>query len=228
MRHIFTDELSHLARSIELTFWRIERDSHSMRPILSGLIAGLAVAMVAWFYTEGELLLFGCLGSSTASVVFAPRQRSNSLRVQSLAYAVAAMTSAILYPIHHHLVGLPVAAQCGLAVGLSVTAMRLLNVMHPAAVGGALSFVIYERNLLSLALLLGAIIAVLIIVKIFIYTYLEELEFKDFKLEFSRDYYGRELQVTVLPDGAQTKASDAATTPAVSDDDASPSPTESP
>ena len=43
MRHIFTHELSQLARGIESAFFRIERGTSLLRSALSGAIAGLAV-----------------------------------------------------------------------------------------------------------------------------------------------------------------------------------------
>jgi hypothetical protein len=198
MRHIFTHELSQLARGIESAFFRIERGTSLLRSALSGAIAGLAVLIVAWFFSEGELLLFGCLGSSAAAVVFAPTSKTNSLRTQIFAYLVAALASAVLYLVHAR-THTPVAVQCGLAVGASVFLMRWWGAMHPAAVGSALAFVLYDRNLGELALLLVAIISVLILVKVFIYIYLEELEFRFFYKEFTRDYYGRELNVTLVP-----------------------------
>ena len=70
--------------------------------------------------------------------------------------------------------------------------------MHPAAIGSALAFIIYDRDTKSLLLLLLAIIGLLTIVKLLAYIYLEDLQFKHFGKEFRREYYGKEMTVTVV------------------------------
>ncbi len=49
-------------------------------------------------------------------------------------------------------------------------------------------------------MLMMAILGLLTIVKILAYMYLEELEFKHFGREFRRQYYGKEVLVTVEPE----------------------------
>ena len=73
-----------------------------------------------------------------------------------------------------------------------------MDVMHPAAIGSGLAFIIYDRDAKSLLLLLLAIIGLLTIVKLLAYIYLEELQFRQFGKEFRREYYGREMTVTVV------------------------------
>jgi ribulose 1,5-bisphosphate carboxylase large subunit-like protein len=70
--------------------------------------------------------------------------------------------------------------------------------MHPAAIGSALAFIIYEREIKTLLMLLLAIVGLLTVVKILVYIYLEDLVFRDFGKEFRRDFYGKELTVTVM------------------------------
>jgi len=145
---------------------------------------------------EGDLILFACLGSSAASVVFAPLAKANSLRSIVTAYVIASGICLILIPFKQN-GWLPIPALCFLAVGVPIVLMRLLDCMHPAAIGSALAFIIYERSPQTLILLLLAIIGLLTIVKVLAYIYLEELTFKQFKYEFRRNYYGRELLVTM-------------------------------
>ena len=131
--------------------------------------------------------------------VFAPLNKANSLRTIVAAYAIAAGVCLLLFPIHQQ-GWLPLPLQCFLAVCLPVAAMRWSDSMHPAAIGSAMSFIIYDRDPKTLLLLLLAIVGLLTIVKVLAYIYLEELEFRQFGREFRRDYYGRELTITIVPE----------------------------
>jgi CBS-domain-containing membrane protein len=147
-------------------------------------------------------LLFACLGSSAASVVFAPLARNNSLRAIIAAYVLAGFVCVLLFPVHRGQ-WIPLPLQCFLAVAAPITLMRATDTMHPAAIGSALAFIIYDRDLASLLLLLLAIVGLLTILKVLSYVYLEDLRFRDFGREFRREYYGQELTVTVVPPEVQ-------------------------
>lgn len=205
-KHVLTARWSRLAANVEQSFFRIERETTWAAALVNGIIAGAAVALVAWLVTslqEGDLLLFACLGSSASSVVFAPLNKANSLRTIIIAYVVAAGVSVMLFPVHSGELA-PVPLQCFLAVCLPVALMRVTDSMHPAAIGSALAFIIYDRDPKALLLLLLAILGLLTIVKVLAYIYLEDLEFRQFGKEFRRDYYGREVTVTVLePDRSE-------------------------
>lgn len=198
-RHVMAAPLTKLAGELEQTFFRIEKANTWQAAAINGLIAGAAVALVAWLITtleEGDLLLFACLGSSAASVVFAPLAKSNSLRTIVSAYVIASVACLMLYPVHQQ-EWLPIPVQCFLAVAIPIAIMRRTDTMHPAAIGSALSFIIYDRPPQILALLLLAIIGLLSIVKVMAYIYLEDLTFRKFPREFRRDYYGQELLITM-------------------------------
>lgn len=202
--HIFAKELSRLADEIEQEFFRIERENSWAAGFINGLIAGAAVGLVAWLVTAiegesrgtGDMLLFACLGSSSASMVFAPLARSNSLRTIVIAYVIASLVCLVLFPIRDEAL-FPLALQCFLAVTLSISAMRLCDAMHPAAVGSAMAFIIYDRTIARLLLLLLAILGLLTLVKMLAYIYLEPLEFRQFPREFRRSYYGTEMTLSV-------------------------------
>ena len=201
-RHVIAAPVTKLARNLEQTFFRIERANSWQAAIVNGSIAGAAVALVAWLMTtleEGDLLLFACLGSSAASVVFAPLAKTNSLRTIVSAYVITCLVCVMLHPVHQQ-AWLPIPLQCFLAVALPIGLMRRTDTMHPAAIGSALAFIIYDRPPQILVLLLLAIVGLLTIVKVLAYAYLEELTFRQFPREFKRDYYGRELLVTVSGD----------------------------
>lgn len=202
MRQSLREDIWEIARRVELEFFRIERESRWRAACINGLIAGTSVGVIAWLvmtleqgvmkFEEGNLILFACLGSSSAAIVFAPVARTNSLRSIVLAYLIAAAWCAVLIPLREsQYLSLPM--QCFVAVTLSITLMRMLDAMHPAAVGSVLAFVIYRRNIESLLLLLLAIIGLLMIVKVLAYIYREELTFRDFPREFRRQYYGAEM-----------------------------------
>ncbi|MEQ9408854.1 MAG: HPP family protein [Fuerstiella sp.] len=198
-RHVMAAPITKLARDLEQTFFRIEQANSWQAAAVNGVIAGAAVALVAWLLTtleEGDLLLFACLGSSAASVVFAPLAKANSLRTIVAAYVIASVVCVALYPVHHY-GWLPVPVQCFLAVGVPISLMRLTDTMHPAAIGSALAFIIYDRPPQMLILLLLAIVGLLTIVKVLAYIYLEDLTFRQFPQEFRRDYYGREMLITI-------------------------------
>lgn len=204
-KRVVTAPWSHLANDIEQAFFRIERESRWQAAVTNGAIAGAAVALVTWLVTtlqEGDLLLFACLGSSASSVVFAPLNKANSLRTIVTAYVIAAAICVLLFPFHRHEL-LPIPLQCFLAVCLPVALMRATDTMHPAAIGSAMAFIIYDRDPQNLLLLLLAILGLLTMVKLLAYIYLEDLEFRQFGMEFRRDYYGREVTVTVLNDESQ-------------------------
>lgn len=199
---ITTTELSKLTDRIEKEFFRIERENRWLASAINGLIAGAAVGFVAWLVTsaqEGDLLLFACLGSSAASVVFAPLAKTNSLRAIITAYGAASLICLALFPLRIYQ-PIPLAFQCFLAVSLSVFLMRLLDAMHPAAIGSALAFIIYDRNVQSLLILMLAILGLLTIVKLLAYVYLEDLTFQNFHREFRHDYYGKEMTLTLEDD----------------------------
>ncbi|MCR9202418.1 MAG: HPP family protein [Planctomycetaceae bacterium] len=201
-RHVLTAPLTKLARDLEQTFFRMEKANSWQAAIVNGIIAGAAVALVAWLMTnleEGDVLLFACLGSSAASVVFAPLARTNSLRTIVSAYLISSVVCVVLHPVHQH-AWLPLPLQCFLAVAVPICLMRRTDTMHPAAIGSALSFIIYDRPPQTLIMLLLAIFGLLTIVKILAYIYLEDLTFREFSREFRRDYYGRELLVTITAD----------------------------
>lgn len=198
-RHVIAKPLTKLAHNIEQTFFRIERANRWQAAAVNAVIAGTSVALVAWLVRqlqEGDLLLFACLGSSAAAVVFAPLAKTNSLRSIVSAYVMAALVCVLLRFVSK--AGwLPFPVACFFAVSLPVFAMRLTDTMHPAAIGSALAFVIHDRPPQHAGLLLLAIIGLLTVVKILAYIYLEDLEFRKFGREFVRDYYGDELLVTV-------------------------------
>lgn len=197
-RHVVT-EITRLANEIEQSFFRIERADSWQAAIINGTIAGAAVALIAWLLSapeEGDLLLFACLGSSAASVVFSPLAKANSLRTIVCAYLITSGVYLLLYPVHHN-EWLPIPGQCFFAVTVPIAFMRMTDTMHPAAIGSALACVIYDRPPQTLAMLLLAILGLLTIVKILAYIYLEDLTFKRFSREFRREYYGQEMMVTV-------------------------------
>ncbi|HIM31804.1 MAG TPA: HPP family protein [Planctomycetes bacterium] len=196
-KHVFAARWTRLAADVEQAFFRIERQDRWLASAINGAIAGASVALVAWLVTtkdEGDMLLFACLGSSAASVVFAPVAKSNSLRTIICAYVIASLTCFVLFPMRDFAY-IPV--QCFLAVALPVTFMRWMDSMHPAAIGASLAFIIYDRDVKLIILLLLAILGLLTIVKVLAYIYLEELKFKDFGREFRREYYGQEMTITV-------------------------------
>jgi CBS-domain-containing membrane protein len=201
-KRVLTSRWSRLSGDIEEAFFRIERKNSWPAAVVNGAIAGGAVAVVTWLVTslqEGDLLLFACLGSSAASVVFSPLSKANSLRTIVTAYGISALICVLLFPIHRHEL-LPIPLQCFLAVCLPVAFMRASDTMHPAAIGSAMAFIIYDREPRVLLMLLLAILGLLTVVKVLAYVYLEDLEFRQFGKEFRRDYYGREVTVTVLAD----------------------------
>lgn len=195
---IFTSGIASITDQVEQEFFRIERENRWLSAAINGAIAGSAVAIVAWLiqsFREGDLLLFACLGSSAAAVVFAPVSKNNSLRTIMLAYLIASIVCLVMYPVRHHD---NLAVQCYLAVGVSIFFMRLFDAMHPAAIGSAMAFLIDERDLDSLFNLMLAIVGLLTVVKVLAYIYLEDLTFKNFMLEFQREYYGQEMTITVM------------------------------
>ncbi len=91
-QHILTKPWTRLSADVERAFFQIERENRWQAAAINGCIAGAAVAIVAWLVStlqEGDLILFACLGSSAASVVFAPLARNNSLRTIIAAYLIA-------------------------------------------------------------------------------------------------------------------------------------------
>jgi CBS-domain-containing membrane protein len=204
-KRVLTTRWSRLASDIEAAFFRIERERRGLAAVINGAIAGGAVALITWLVTtlqESDVLLFACLGSSAASMVFAPLNKANSLRTIVSAYVIAASVCLLLFPFHRHEL-MPLSLQCFLAVCLPVTFMRLTDTMHPAAIGSAMAFIIYRRDPQGLLLLLLAILGLLTILKLLTYVYLEDLRFRHFDKEFRRDYYGNELTVTILTDKSQ-------------------------
>lgn len=205
-QHLLAAPLTRLAKDLEQTFFRIEKANSWQAAIVNGIIAGAAVALVAWLMTnpaEGDLLLFACLGSSAASVVFAPLAKTNSLRTIVCAYLIASVVCVLLYPVHQQ-EWIPIPLQCFLAVALPICLMRRTDTMHPAAIGSALSFIIYDRPPQTLVMLLLCIVGLLTVVKILAYIYLEDLTFREFSREFRRDYYGREMLVTITAEENQS------------------------
>ena len=199
MTHLFAKEVGQLADRIEHRFFRLERESRVASGLINGVIAGTAVAIVAWLmaaFDERDILLFACLGSSAAAVVFAPLSKNNSLRSIVVSYLSAAGVCLLLNPVHQAGL-LSIEGECFLAVMLTTFVIRLAGTLHPAAVGSALAFIIYERDIRSLMLLMLAIIGLLTVVKMLAYIYREELTFRDFHREFRREFYGEELIVTV-------------------------------
>lgn len=211
--HIFHKELARLADGLEQEFFRIERENSWAACVINGLIAGAAVGLVAWLVQaghgaqDGDLLVFACLGSSSASMVFAPTAKSNSLRTIVIAYVLATLICVLLYPLQDaNWFGLPL--QCFVAVTASISLMRMCDSMHPAAVGSAMAYVIFHRTIESQLLLLLAIVGLLTLVKMLAYIYLEELEFRQFPREFRRSYYGKELLVSVEDDEDDASAAE--------------------
>ena len=201
-KQILTERWSRLAGDVERSFFRIEKETVWRAAVVNGVIAGAAVALVAWLVVtlqEGDILLFACLGSSASAVVFAPLNKANSLRTIIAAYVIAAFVCLAMFPLHAGQL-IPLEAQCFLAVAVPVALMRATDTMHPAAIGSAMAFIIFDREPRALLMLLLAILGLLTIVKFMAYIYLEDLEFRQFGKEFRRDYYGREVTVTVLKD----------------------------
>ncbi len=217
--HVVVAPLKKLAKDLEQKFFRIEQANSWQAAMVNGVIAGAAVALVAWLMTtldEGDMLLFACLGSSAASVVFAPLAKTNSLRSIVAAYMITSIVCVMLSPVHEH-DWLPLPLLCFLAVAIPITLMRLTDTMHPAAIGSALAFIIYDRPPQLLVMLLLAIVGLLTVVKILAYAYLEELTFKTFGREFRRSYYGQEMLVTIVE--TKSEPQDAAESPSPAGDD---------
>lgn len=200
--HILVTRWTRLARDIQNSFSRIEKTNPWLSGLINGSIAGAAVAIIAWLVSrssEGDFLIFACLGSSAASVVFAPLARSNSLRSIVVAYLVSSGTCIFIFWLRQWGL-LPLTMQCFLAVAIPVALMRITDAMHPAAIGNALAFLIYARDIRSLSLLLAAVLTLLTIVKILVYIYRKDLELRNFVREFTFEFYGLETVVTVTND----------------------------
>ena len=127
--HVLAGRVTRLAKDIERQFFQIEQANRWPAAIVNGIIAGAAVALIAWVMTslqEGDLILFACLGSSAASVVFAPLAKANSLRSIVTAYVIASGVCLVLIPLKQN-GSLPIPALCFLAVGVPIAVMRLLD-----------------------------------------------------------------------------------------------------
>lgn len=110
---------------------------------------------------------------------------------------ITSVVCVLLSPVHENN-WLPLPVECFLAVAIPISLMRLTDTMHPAAIGSALAFIIYDRPPQLLVMLLLAIVGLLTVVKVLAYAYLEELTFKTFGREFRRSYYGQEMLVTIV------------------------------
>ncbi|QDU63619.1 hypothetical protein Pan216_45000 [Planctomycetes bacterium Pan216] len=194
------ENLDRVSDSIATEIDSVEKRNPWFGGIINGLVAGGAVGFVAWAtrhaHHESAILLFGCLGSSSAAIVMAPLARVNSLRSVSIAYLIACAVSLAYYPLREfHQSLLPL--HCFLIVTTAVVLARLLDAMHPSAVGAALAFVIYQRSLGTLVILFLMIECVLILIKVFAYLIMKDLHFRDFAKEFRREYYGKEILVSI-------------------------------
>lgn len=228
MIHLLVRRLVEAAGRIEQDLFRIEEQRSWAACWINGMIAGGAVGLVAWgvmtlekdmlALSEGDLLLFACLGSSSAAVVFAPLAKTNSLRSIVLAYLASSLVSLAMSPIRES-PDLPLPFQCFLAVALTIALMRSVDAMHPAAVGSAMAFIIYERHIWSLMLLMAAVVLLIGVVKILAYIYRRELAFRDFHREFRREFYGSEVTLTLVPSESDAESTKPQNVEVSEDDD---------
>ncbi|OWP63134.1 HPP family protein [Hymenobacter amundsenii] len=132
--------------------------------LLLALLPTLTVLVMLWLLEllSNQRLLFASLASSAFLIYLDPTHRTNSTRTLIISQLSAA---GIGYSLHA-LLGSGYAA-AALAMVLTIGLMVLLNVMHPPAVGTALSFAFRagegEGNLLLFGLAVGLVVVLVLL-----------------------------------------------------------------
>ena len=133
------------------------RDEALLALLPTATVLGL-LALLRLF--SHQQLLFASLASSAFLIYLDPGHRANSTRT----LVVSQLGAAALGYGCHALLG-PGYAGAALALGLTIAGMLALDVMHPPAVGTALSFAFRagagEGNLLLFALAVGLVVVLL-------------------------------------------------------------------
>lgn len=153
------------------------------------ILAGVAVAIVALFYGSSvpTLLLFASVGASAAILANNKSYHLTKLYSAIIAYFISIVVSVIIY-FAKPLLSTALSVDLFLVVFLVSILMFLFDSFHPPAITAALSFMLSNSPLGTLAWLFLSIISLLIIVRFFSYLFFQNLSLKEFKKEFRRGF----------------------------------------
>lgn len=154
---------------------------------LPSLFAAISAALVAFLFKEtiSGVILFASLGASAFILTNAERHRLTILKTTIKAYMIAIVISLIIFPINLWL-ELHLSMQIFLLVFLVGISLYLADAVHPPAISGSLSFILFERSLIELLYLFLSIIVLLTLVRLMTYLYHSHLSLSEFFHEFRK------------------------------------------
>ncbi|MGM5482820.1 MAG: HPP family protein [Nanobdellota archaeon] len=152
------------------------------------LFAALSAAFVAFLFqkTISGVILFASLGASAFILTNAERHRLTMLKTTIKAYIIAIIISIIIYPLNQ-IFKLTLSTEIFLLVFFVGISLYLANAVHPPAISGSLSFILFERSLIELFYLFLSIIVLLTLVRIMTYIFNRNFKIKEFFHEFKKD-----------------------------------------
>jgi len=152
----------------------------------SSLIAGLAVAVLTYFFSvsTSNLVLFSCLGASAAILTHYKRSKINILSSVILSYLLALIVSSLTILFTGYF-SLGLNFEVMIAVTFTTMGLYLFDIFHPPAVASSIAFLTFDGAFSDKFLILISVIILLVIVKFLTYAfYYERLEMRKFHHEF--------------------------------------------
>lgn len=158
------------------------------RHFVPSLVAALAAGLIAYIFeaTTSNIILFASLGASAFILSNAEKHRLTKLKITVKAYTIAVILSVLLYYIDK-IIPMHMCIKISILVFIVSMGLYLANAVHPPAVSASLSFILLERGLGELFMLLLAIILLLTMMRAFTYVYSKDLSIRHFLHEFKKD-----------------------------------------
>lgn len=157
---------------------------------IPSFVAGLAVAIIALFFefSEGNIVMFASVGASAVILTHKSRVHLTKLKTVILSYILASGISLLVF--YASLIfNVPLQIRILVAVTLSSLFLYSFNVFHPPAISAGVSFIIFQRPVSELLALIGSVLMLFIVVRLFIYIFSEKFTFKEFIYEFLHEEY---------------------------------------
>ncbi len=148
--------------------------------VFPSVLAGVSIIVIAYFWNITQYgIIFASFGSSAFLVYVTPKSKQANIRNILGAYPLAGffgyLSSSYILPfVNFPDVNFDYAITGGIAVMLTILAMRLTGFEHAPAAGAALAFVIKKPEVSSVFFLIGGGITLLVLAKILTFVVKEE------------------------------------------------------
>ena len=154
------------------------------------MAAGIAAGFMAFLFefTRSNLILLASVCATAGILAYRKRAHVAKLKTVMTAYTLVGLASIITVYITTHF---PLEFHWKILILVTLITLFLysFNVLHPPAISAGVAFVIAERPLPELILLIVAIFTLFITLRLVVYGLSKQLELREFIYEFVHEEY---------------------------------------